>query len=63
MRERKLRRAFTLDILGEAVISEREAEQYFRAYLDLIEAISPAVNSWPADAADRSRRPRADCRA
>src|SRR5688572_11099447 len=30
-RERDQRRAFTLDILGEAVISEREAEQYFRA--------------------------------
>src|SRR5688500_3114615 len=48
-RERDLSRAFTLDILGEAVISESEAEQYFRAYLDLLEAISPAVNAWPPD--------------
>ncbi len=30
MRERKLRRAFTLDVLGEAVISEPEAESTCR---------------------------------
>ena len=30
MRERKLRRAFTLDILGEAVTSETEADRYLR---------------------------------
>jgi RHH-type proline utilization regulon transcriptional repressor/proline dehydrogenase/delta 1-pyrroline-5-carboxylate dehydrogenase len=47
MRERKLRRAFTLDILGEAVTSEVEAERYWRLYLDLLEGISPTVNSWP----------------
>src|SRR5687768_774376 len=48
-RERNLRRGFTLDILGEAVISESEAEQHFRAYLDLLEAIAPQVSTWPAD--------------
>ncbi len=48
-RERDQHRAFTLDILGEAVISQREAEQYFRAYLDLLAAITPEVLSWPAD--------------
>ncbi len=47
MRERKLRRAFTLDVLGEAVTSEREAEHYLRTYLDLIEGVAPVVNSWP----------------
>ena len=47
MRERKLRRGFTLDILGEAVISEVEAERYWKLYLDLIEAIGPTVNCWP----------------
>jgi RHH-type transcriptional regulator, proline utilization regulon repressor / proline dehydrogenase / delta 1-pyrroline-5-carboxylate dehydrogenase len=47
MRERKHRRAFTLDILGEAVTSEVEADRYWRLYLDLIENISPTVNSWP----------------
>jgi len=46
MRERKLRRAFTLDILGEAVTSEAEAERYFQAYLELIRGIAPTANSW-----------------
>ncbi|HWB11510.1 MAG TPA: L-glutamate gamma-semialdehyde dehydrogenase [Pirellulales bacterium] len=48
-RERKLRRAFTLDILGEAVTSEVEADRYWQLYLDLIEQISPTVNSWPEE--------------
>ena len=47
MRERKLHRAFTLDILGEAVASESEADHYLQAYLDLIAGIAPTVNSWP----------------
>jgi RHH-type proline utilization regulon transcriptional repressor/proline dehydrogenase/delta 1-pyrroline-5-carboxylate dehydrogenase len=47
MRERKLRRAFTLDILGEAVTSEIEADRYLQMYLDLIEGIAPTVNAWP----------------
>jgi proline dehydrogenase len=41
--------AFTLDLLGEAVISEREAEAYRRAYLELIENLAPMVNEWPED--------------
>ncbi len=47
MRERKLRRAFTLDILGEAVTSEPEADHYLQAYVDLIEGTAPIVNAWP----------------
>jgi RHH-type transcriptional regulator, proline utilization regulon repressor / proline dehydrogenase / delta 1-pyrroline-5-carboxylate dehydrogenase len=46
----KLRRsghAFTLDLLGEAVVSEPEAERYQRQYLDLIEGLAPSVNDWP----------------
>jgi RHH-type transcriptional regulator, proline utilization regulon repressor / proline dehydrogenase / delta 1-pyrroline-5-carboxylate dehydrogenase len=46
-RERTKKRAFTLDVLGEAVISEVEAERYLKAYVDLIEGIAPTVNSWP----------------
>lgn len=45
----KLRRqgfAFTLDLLGEAVMSEREAEAYQKAYLELIEGLAPQVNDW-----------------
>jgi RHH-type proline utilization regulon transcriptional repressor/proline dehydrogenase/delta 1-pyrroline-5-carboxylate dehydrogenase len=45
--ERTKKRAFTLDVLGEAVISEFEAERYLQAYVDLIEGIAPTVNSWP----------------
>ena len=47
LRQRKLGRAFTLDILGEAVISEREADHYLNAYIQLIERIAPQVNAWP----------------
>lgn len=38
---------FTLDLLGEAIISEPEAEKYQHAYLELIEGMSSTVNSWP----------------
>ncbi len=38
--------AFTLDLLGEAVMSEREATVYQKAYLDLIEGLAPQVNEW-----------------
>jgi RHH-type proline utilization regulon transcriptional repressor/proline dehydrogenase/delta 1-pyrroline-5-carboxylate dehydrogenase len=47
LRERRLKRAFTLDILGEAVTSDVEADRYLQAYLDLIAGIAPTVNSWP----------------
>ena len=47
MRERKLKRAFSLDILGEAVASETEAQSYLQAYLDLIRGVAPTVNAWP----------------
>ncbi len=42
--------AFTLDLLGEAVISESEAETYQHAYLDLLEGLAPVVNAWPENA-------------
>lgn len=48
-RERNLQRAFTLDILGEAVLTEKEAEQHFRDYLDLLENLAPQIAAWPAD--------------
>lgn len=43
---RKKGLAFTLDLLGEAVISEPEAEAYQRAYLDLIAGLAPQVAKW-----------------
>ncbi|MCC6419498.1 MAG: L-glutamate gamma-semialdehyde dehydrogenase [Gemmataceae bacterium] len=47
MRRRSL--AFTVDLLGEATITETEAQRYQRQYLDLIEGLSAAVNTWPAN--------------
>ncbi|MEZ6146557.1 MAG: proline dehydrogenase family protein [Planctomycetaceae bacterium] len=44
---RKLGLAFTLDLLGEAVVSESEADAYQQQYLDLINGLAPAVNNWP----------------
>ena len=46
-RERDAGWAFTLDLLGEAVTSDAEAERYFQAYLELIRGIAPTVNAWP----------------
>lgn len=39
--------AFTLDLLGEAVVSEAEADAYQQAYLNLITGLAPQVNAWP----------------
>jgi RHH-type proline utilization regulon transcriptional repressor/proline dehydrogenase/delta 1-pyrroline-5-carboxylate dehydrogenase len=48
----KIRRngfGFTLDLLGEAIISEQEAEAYQQSYLELISGLAPEVNSWPVN--------------
>ncbi|MBD2099444.1 L-glutamate gamma-semialdehyde dehydrogenase [Leptolyngbya sp. FACHB-261] len=45
-RLRKERMAFTLDLLGEAVISEVEAESYLNRYLDLMAQLAQASKSW-----------------
>ncbi|MFQ5732961.1 MAG: L-glutamate gamma-semialdehyde dehydrogenase [Planctomycetaceae bacterium] len=48
----KIRRqglAFTLDLLGEAIISEPEADAYQQAYLDLMSGLAETVNNWPED--------------
>ena len=39
---------FTVDLLGEAVITEAESEHYQGEYLHLVEGLSRAVNAWPA---------------
>ncbi len=39
--------AFTLDLLGEATTSERDADAYQQAYLRLIEGLAAEVNAWP----------------
>jgi len=46
-RLRKQGFAFTLDLLGEAIVSEEEAEAYQQAYLTLLTGLAPVVNDWP----------------
>ena len=40
--------AFTVDLLGEATVSEAEAAEYQRRYLDLIENMAAEAAKWPA---------------
>src|SRR5437762_8357401 len=55
LRERSL--AFTVDLLGEATITESEAERYQGEYLTLIDGLTRAVNRWPeVDLIDRDDR-------
>ena len=62
--ERKLGRGFTLDILGEAVTSQSEADAYFLAYQSLLKDVAPDVNQWNEhpviDFDDSGRIPRAN---
>jgi RHH-type proline utilization regulon transcriptional repressor/proline dehydrogenase/delta 1-pyrroline-5-carboxylate dehydrogenase len=39
--------AFTLDVLGEATVSEAEADEYQQKYLNLLESLAPTVGRWP----------------
>jgi RHH-type proline utilization regulon transcriptional repressor/proline dehydrogenase/delta 1-pyrroline-5-carboxylate dehydrogenase len=51
---RKRALAFTVDLLGEATITEKEAERSQREYLDLLTGLTREVNRWPAvDLIDR----------
>lgn len=43
---RKNKLGFTADILGEATLSEKEALEYQRRYLDLIEWLAKEINTW-----------------
>jgi RHH-type proline utilization regulon transcriptional repressor/proline dehydrogenase/delta 1-pyrroline-5-carboxylate dehydrogenase len=47
---RKNGMAFTVDLLGEAVVSEAEAEQYGRRYLELIQTLHKEVPGWKESA-------------
>ncbi len=55
LRNRRL--AFTVDLLGEAVISEKEADHYQQRYLDLIQTL-PAHHRFSRRPAHRPRRRR-----
>jgi len=39
--------AFTVDILGETVVSETEADQYAGRYLELMDLIARQIGKWP----------------
>ncbi|HEY8123703.1 MAG TPA: proline dehydrogenase family protein [Myxococcota bacterium] len=48
---------FTVDLLGEATLSESEGEAYLARYRDLVENLPSQVAAWPADAViDRAPR-------
>ncbi len=54
-RLRKNKMAFTLDLLGEAVITEAEAQSYLDRYLDLMAQLVEASKRWtPVPAIDRA---------
>jgi len=48
-RLRRQHTGFTLDILGEACLSEAEAEEYRRRYFDVLEALPPKAARWAPD--------------
>ncbi|OUC15879.1 MAG: 1-pyrroline-5-carboxylate dehydrogenase [Alkalinema sp. CACIAM 70d] len=43
---RKQSMAFTIDLLGEAVITETEAQEYLQQYLDLMAQLTDAAKGW-----------------
>jgi len=47
--QRRKHRAFTLDLLGEAVISDAEADAYAAAYARLLAELPPLAARWPGD--------------
>jgi RHH-type transcriptional regulator, proline utilization regulon repressor / proline dehydrogenase / delta 1-pyrroline-5-carboxylate dehydrogenase len=61
-RLRKEKMGFTLDLLGEAVITEAEAQSYLQSYLDLMEQLSQEAQKWSTveeiDIADGESLPR-----
>jgi RHH-type proline utilization regulon transcriptional repressor/proline dehydrogenase/delta 1-pyrroline-5-carboxylate dehydrogenase len=56
-RLRRRQFAFTIDLLGEATITEVEAAHYQAQYLELIEGLGRAASHWPVvDLIDRDHR-------
>src|SRR4029434_918209 len=47
LRKRRTQKiGFTVDLLGEAVVSEAEADEYAARYLDLLEALARETRNW-----------------
>ena len=59
---RKEPAAFTLDVVGEATVSEREAEAMQQRYLDLLRRLTKVSEAWPncpqIDESPRGKLPR-----
>ncbi|MBX9624889.1 MAG: L-glutamate gamma-semialdehyde dehydrogenase [Gemmataceae bacterium] len=56
-RLRSHRQAFTIDLLGEATITEAEADHVQKQYFDLLTGLGPEVNRWHEEPAiDRDDR-------
>ncbi|MCZ0899883.1 proline dehydrogenase family protein, partial [Microcoleus sp. HI-ES] len=54
-RLRKDKMGFTVDLLGEAVITEAEAQIYLNRYLELMEELAKAAKNWSqVDAIDKA---------
>lgn len=54
---RRRQQTFTVDLLGEATITEVEAQRNLDAYLHLIDGLSRQVNAWPTvELIDRDHR-------
>jgi RHH-type proline utilization regulon transcriptional repressor/proline dehydrogenase/delta 1-pyrroline-5-carboxylate dehydrogenase len=49
--------AFTVDVLGETVVSETEAGQYAQRYLDLLELLGREIAHWPHPGRSKDSRP------
>lgn len=47
LKQRRRRLAFTIDLLGEAVVSEAEADHHQRIYLDLVEGLARRLADEP----------------
>lgn len=39
--------AVSLDVVGEEVLSDHEADHYSRKYQELVQTLAPVVNAWP----------------
>lgn len=48
--------AFTIDLLGEKTVSEKESTEYLERYCDLLETLSITVPSWPVPEALKHHR-------
>ncbi|PYM07406.1 MAG: L-glutamate gamma-semialdehyde dehydrogenase, partial [Candidatus Rokuibacteriota bacterium] len=49
LRARRAGQAFTIDLLGEACVSEEEADAYQRRYLELVRTLGEVARTWRPD--------------